>query len=141
MKKSIVILLIVAAVAVTISFVGLTMVFTLRGLEREDTIWSYLEPYETEAVDYLRQDAEFTALYGEDFDLDGRHVTYRYLDPKKYTSISLNPKIPASAEKFEEELEMLTVSFNLPDQRVVKVNFLKSSDGTLELTGWEFEEE
>ena len=141
MKKSVVILLIVAAVAVTASFVCLTMVFTLRGLEREDTIWSYLEPYETEAVDYLRQDAEFTALYGEDFDLDGRHVTYRYLDPKKYTSISLNPKIPASAEKFEEELEMLTVSFNLPDQRVVKVNFLKSSDGTLELTGWEFEEE
>ena len=141
MKKSVVIFLIVAAVAVTVSFVCLTMVFTLRGQEREDTIWSYLDPYKAEAIDYLRQDAEFTALYGEDVDLDGRNITYRYIDPKKYTSLSLNPKIPASAEEFEAEVESLVVSFNLPDLRVVKVNFAKAPDGTLELTGWEFEEE
>ncbi len=141
MKKSVVILLIVAAVAVTVSFGCLTMVFTLRGLERENTVWSYLEPYEAEAMDYLRQNKEFTVLYGEDVALDSQNITYRYTDPKKYSSLSLNPKIPASAEEFEAEVEMLAVSFNLPDLRVVNVNFAKNPDGELELTGWEFEEE
>lgn len=141
MKRSVLILLIAVAVAVTVSFVGLTVAFTVRGLAREDTIWSYLEPYETEAVDYLRQNQDFTALYGEDVDLDSRSITYRYLDPKKYTSISLNPKIPASAEEFEAELEMLAVSFNLPDQRVVSVQFAKTPEGGLEITGWEILDE
>jgi hypothetical protein len=141
MKKSVVILLIVAAVAVTVSFGCLTMVFTLRSLERENTMWSYLEPYEAEAMDYLRQNQEFVALYGEDVTLEGRNIRYRFTDPKKYTSISLNPQIPASAEEFAAELESLTVSFELPDLRVVTVTFARTPDGTPELTGWEFTEE
>ena len=141
MKKSVVILLIVAAVAVTLSFGCLTMVFTIKGLERESAVWSYLEPYEVEAMDYLRQNKEFTAVYGEDVTLDSQNVTYRYTDPKKYSSLSLNPQIPASAEEFEAEVEMMIFSFNLPDRRVVNVNFAKNPDGELELTGWEFEEE
>ena len=55
--------------------------------------------------------------------------------------MSLNPQIPASAEEFEAEVEMMIFSFNLPDLRVVNVNFAKNPDGELELTGWEFEEE
>ena len=141
MKKSVVILLIVAAVAVTLSFGCLTMVFTIRGLERESAVWSYLEPYKVEAMNYLRQNKEFTAVYGEDVTLDGQNITYRYTDPKKYSSLSLNPQIPASAEEFAAELESLTFSFELPDLRVVIVNFAKTPDGTLELTGWEFTEE
>lgn len=141
MKKSVVILLIVAAVAVTVSFGCLTMVFTLRSLERENTMWSYLEPYETKAVEFLRQNQEFVALYGEDVTLEGRNIRYRFTDPKKYTSISLNPQIPASAEEFAAELESLTVSFELPDLRVVTVTFARTPDGTPELTGWEFTEE
>ena len=104
-------------------------------------MWSYLEPYEAEAIEFLRQNQEFIALYGEDVTLEGRSITYRFTDPKKHTSLSLNPQTPASAEEFEAELDCLTVSFNLPDLRVVCVNFDKSPDGILKLTGWEFAEE
>ena len=73
--------------------------------------------------------------------LEGRNIRYRFTDPKKYTAISFNPQIPASAEEFAAELESLTVSFELPDLRVVTVTFARTPDGATELTGWEFTEE
>ena len=141
MKKSVVLLLIVAAVIVTVALGFLTMTVVLKSYERDNVMGTYLEPYKAEAVEFLRQNQEFVALYGEDVTLEGRTIRYRFTDPKKYTSISFNPQIPASAEEFAAELESLTFSFELPDLRVVIVSFAKTPDGTLELTGWEFSEE
>ena len=141
MKKSGIIILVVAFVALIVALGCLTVFFTVGSLKRDAIMWSYLEPYETEAVDYLRQNQEFTALYGESVTLDGRNITCSYTDPKKYTALSLNPRIPASAEEFEAEAESLVVSFRLPDLRVVNVNFAKIPEGGLEITGWEYEEE
>jgi hypothetical protein len=141
MKKTWIISLIVVAVAVTLAFGVLTMTVVLKSFERENRMWTYLEPYETKAVEFLRQDQEFIALYGEDVTLEGRNIRYRFTDPKKYTGISFNPQIPASAEEFAAELDSLTVSFELPDLRVVTVTFARTPDGTTELTGWEFTEE
>ena len=141
MKKSLLIPLIALAVVVTVAFGALTMIITFRSFEREDIMWSYLEPYETAALDYLRQNKEFIALYGEDVIPDSRNISYGYTDPKKYTRISLNPQIPASAEEFEAELDHLMVSFELPDLSVVSVNFAKTPEGGLEITGWEIVDE
>jgi len=141
MKKRWLIPLIAGAVVVFVAFGVLTMTVVLKSYERDNVMGTYLEPYETKAVEFLRQDQEFTALYGEDVTLEGRNIRYRFTDPKKYTGISLNPQIPASAEEFAAELDSLTVSFELPDLRVVTVTFAGTPDGTPELTGWEFTEE
>ena len=141
MKKRWLIPLIAGAVVVFVAFGVLTMTVVLKSYERDNVMWTYVEPYETKAVEFLRQDKEFTTLYGEDVTLEGRNIRFRFTDPKKYTSISLNPQIPASAEEFAAELESLTVSFELPDLRVVTVTFAKTPDGTPELTGWEFTDE
>ena len=141
MKKTRIIILTVVFAAMIAALGCLTVVFTMGSIQRDVVMLSYLEPYETEAADYLRQNQEFTALYGTDVTLNGRNITCSYTDPKKYTALSLNPQIPASAEEFEAEAESLTVSFNLPDLRVVNVNFAKTPEGGLEITGWEYEEE
>ena len=141
MKKRWLIPLIAGAVVVFVAFGVLTMSVVLKSYERDNVMGTYVDPYETKAVEFLRQDQEFIALYGEDVTLEGRNIRYRFTDPKKYTGVSFNPQIPASAEEFAAELDSLTVSFELPDLRVVSVNFAKTPDGSLELTGWEFTEE
>ncbi len=140
-KKPLVIVLIVVGALLLIAFAALTVVYTLKDLARQEIMWGYLESYETEAIEYLRANRDFTRAYGDDVTLQSRSMSYSYIDPKKYTGFSLNRRIPASAEEFEKELASLTVSFDLPDLRTLNVRFEKIPEGGVEIVGWEYADE
>ena len=96
----------------------------------------FLSPYAEEAETYLAENQAFTEKYGE-VSLDVSSYSYGYLEPKKYTRLSFNPQFPATAEDFEAELAYLTVSVRFSGVNTVNVRFEKTSDGSLEITGWE----
>ena len=58
MKKRWLIPLIAGAVVVFVAFGVLTMTVVLKSYERDNVMGTYLEPYETKAVEFLRQDQE-----------------------------------------------------------------------------------
>ncbi len=101
----------------------------------------YLAPYEEQSVAFLLADKGFVAVYGEDCELDATGFSYTYTDPKKYTGLSLSPKIPATAEEFNQEVEEIQVNFILPDDRACSVLFQKTPEGGLEITGWAYTDE
>lgn len=117
------------------------LLFTACGAGNQQILGTYLEPYEQEAIAFLRENQEFLTLYGDDCELDGSSFSFTYLDPKKYTGLSLFPKVPATAEEFAREIRNLQVNFYLPDNRSCAVMFEKDSTGVLEITGWEYTDE
>lgn len=96
----------------------------------------YLSSYAEAAEAYLTENQAFAEEYGE-VSLDVSSYSYGYLEPKKYSRLSLCPKAPATAEDFEAELAYLTVSVRISDVNAVNVLFEKTPDGHLEITGWE----
>ncbi len=96
----------------------------------------FLSPYAEEAETYLAENQAFTEKYGE-VSLDVSSYSYGYLEPKKYSRLSLCPKAPSTAEDFEAELSYLTVSIRFSGIHSVNVLFEKTPDGHLEITGWE----
>ncbi len=140
-KKPLVIGLIIVGALLLTAFAVLSVTYTLKALARGEVMDSYLKPYEDEAVEYLRTNEAFTELYGDGVTLQSNSMTYSYIDPKKYTSLSLNPQIPASAEEFEKELAYLSVSFDLPDRRTLNVRFEKTPAGGVEIVGWAYADE
>ena len=114
---------------------------TACGAGNQQILGTYLEPYEQEAIAFLQADEDFQALYGSDCELDGSSFSFSYLDPKKYSGISLSPKIPATAEEFQQDVKEIQVNFYLPDDRSCGVLFAKTPEGGLEITGWEFTDE
>ena len=117
------------------------LLLTACGAGNQQILGTYLEPYEQEAIAFLREDKEFVTLYGGDCELDGSSFSFTYLDPQKYTGLSLSPKVPATAEEFQREIRDLQVNFYLPDNRACAVLFEKTPEGVLEITGWEYTDE
>lgn len=114
---------------------------TACGAENQQILGTYLEPYEQEAIFFLREDEAFQKLYGADCELDGSSFSFSYVDPKKYSGFSLSPKIPATAEEFEQEVKEISVNLYLPDGRACTVMFEKTPEGDLEITGWDYADE
>ena len=114
---------------------------TACGAGNQQILGTYLEPYEQEAIVFLREDEDFQKLYGSDCELDGSSVSFSYVDPKKYSGFSLSPRIPAGAEEFEKEVKEISVNFYLPDSRACTVRFEKTPEGELEITGWAYTDE
>ncbi len=114
---------------------------TACGAGNHQRLGEYLAPYGEEASAYLQADEAFVAAYGADCapDLSGYSFTYR--DPKKYSSISLSPKIPDTAEEFAREVKEILVNYYLPDGRALSVRFAETPDGTPEITGWAYADE
>jgi hypothetical protein len=117
------------------------LLLTACGAGNQQILGTYLEPYEQEAIVFLQGNEKFVELYGSDCTLDGSSFSFSYLDPQKYTGISLSPKIPATAEEFKQEIRDLQVNFYLPDNRTCAVRFEKTPEGILEITGWEYTDE
>ena len=97
---------------------------------------SYLSPYAEAAETYLAENQAFAEEYGE-VSLNVVSYSYGYLEPKKYSRLSLSPKAPATAEEFEAELAYLTIEVRFSGIHSVNVRFEKTPDGSLEITGWE----
>ena len=97
---------------------------------------SYLSPYAEAAETYLAENQAFAEEYGE-VSLNVVSYSYGYLEPKKYSRLSLSPKAPATAEEFEAELAYLTIEVRFSGIHSVTVRFEKTPDGSLEITGWE----
>ena len=114
---------------------------TACGAGNQQVLGTYLEPYEQKAIAFLREDEAFLKLYGEDCELDGSSFSFSYVDPKKYSGFSLSPKIPATAEEFEQEVKEISVNLYLPDSRACTVRFEKTPEGELEITGWAYTDE
>jgi hypothetical protein len=114
---------------------------TACGAGNQQVLGTYLEPYEQKAIAFLREDEAFLKLYGEDCELDASGFSFTYADPKKYSGFSLSPKIPATAEEFEQEVKELSVNLYLPDSRACTVMFEKTPEGELEITGWAYTDE
>ena len=114
---------------------------TACGAENQQVLGTYLEPYEQKAIAFLREDEAFLKLYGEDCELDASGFSFTYADPKKYSGFSLSPKIPATAEEFEQEVKEISVNLYLPDSRACTVMFEKTPEGELEITGWAYTDE
>ena len=114
---------------------------TACGAENQQILGTYLEPYEQKAIAFLREDEAFLKLYGEDCELDASGFSFTYADPKKYSGFSLSPKIPATAEEFEQEVKEISVNLYLPDSRACTVRFEKTPEGELEITGWAYTDE
>ena len=121
--------------------VGAVLLLTACGAGNSSQLGAYLSPYEEKATAYLLADEAFTAAYGEDCVLDASGFSFTYKDPKKYSSISLSPKIPATAEEFAEEVTEILVNYYLPDGRAASVRFADTPDGGLEITGWVYSDE
>ena len=107
----------------------------------QQVLGTYLEPYEQKAIAFLHEDEAFLKLYGEDCELDASGFSFTYADPKKYSGFSLSPKIPATAEEFEQEVKEISVNLYLPDSRACTVRFEKTPEGELEITGWAYTDE
>ena len=114
---------------------------TACGAGNQQVLGTYLEPYEQKAIAFLREDEAFLKLYGEDCELDASGFSFTYADPKKYSGFSLSPKIPATAEEFEQEVKEISVNLYLPDSRACTVRFEKTPEGELEITGWAYTDE
>ena len=114
---------------------------TACGAGNQQVLGTYLEPYEQKAIAFLREDEAFLKLYGEDCELDASGFSFTYADPKKYSGFSLSPKIPATAEEFEQEVKEISVNLYLPDGRACTVRFEKTPEGELEITGWAYTDE
>lgn len=97
---------------------------------------SYLSPYAEAAETYLAENQAFAEEYGE-VSLNVVSYSYGYLEPKKYSRLSLSPKAPATAEAFEAELAYLTIEVRFSGIHSVNVRFEKTPEGGLEITGWE----
>ena len=97
---------------------------------------SYLSPYAEAAETYLAENQAFAEEYGE-VSLNVVSYSYGYLEPKKYSRLSLSPKAPATAEEFEAELAYLTIEVRFSGIQSVNVLFEKTPEGGLEITGWE----
>ena len=110
--------------------------YAIKTAAQNRAMGEYLTPYGEEAVAYLAENDAFAAEYG-DVTLNVSNYSYGYLDPKKYTGVSLNPRIPATAEDFAAELAYLTVSVRFSGIHAVNVRFEPSPEGGLEITGWE----
>ena len=117
------------------------LLLTACGAGNQQVLGTYLEPYEQKAIAFLREDEAFLKLYGEDCELDGSSFSFSYVDPKKYSGFSLSPKIPATAEEFEQEVKEISVNLYLPDSRACTVRFEKTPEGELEITGWAYTDE
>lgn len=114
---------------------------TACGAGNSQRLGEYLSPYEEEATAYLLANQEFVAAHGADCTPDLSGFSFTYKDPGKYSSISLSPKIPATAEEFAREVKEILVNYYLPDGRAVTVSFAETPDGSLEITGWAYSHE
>lgn len=128
-------------ISVVLICVSAVLLLTACGAGNQQILGTYLEPYEQEAIAFLRENEKFVTLYGSDCDLDGSSFSFSYEDPKKYAGISLSPKIPATAEEFEKDVKEIEVRFYLPDSRSCAVRFEKTPEGDLEITTWEYTDE
>lgn len=114
---------------------------TACGAGNQQVLGTYLEPYEQKAISFLREDEAFLKLYGEDCELDASGFSFTYADPKKYSGFSLSPKIPATAEEFEQDVKEIEVRFYLPDSRSCAVRFEKNPEGDMEIIDWSYADE
>ena len=138
--KTRVILLAAAGVLLLAVLGGLAVTYTVKSLSYDRTVSEYLTPYGEKATAYLTENEAFAEAHG-DVSLHVDSYTYSYLDPQKYTRLSLMPELPATAEAFEAELSYLTVFFDLPDLRTVGVCFERNPEGSVEIVGWEYTDE
>ncbi len=116
-------------------------IFAASNAEGQKQIRVYLDMFEDKAVTYLSRNDEFTSAYGTECTLNAYSWSYGYTDPSKYPALAFKPHYPPTAEDFEAELDHLTVSFSLPDGRACTVNFEKSPQGGVEITGWSYIDE
>ncbi len=121
--------------------VSMLLALCACGSGNSQKLGEYLSPYAETAEEFLRSDEEFLTAYGSDCALDAAGFSFTYSDPKKYSGISLSPKIPATAEEFAKDVKEIEVRFYLPDSRSCAVIFEKNPDGDLEITGWEYTDE
>ena len=110
--------------------------YAIHTVAFDSAMHSDLTPYGEAAEAYLHENEAFAEEYGE-VSLTVSSYSYGYLEPKKYTRLSLAPKAPATAEGFEAELAYLTVSVRFSGIHSVNVLFEKTPEGGLEITGWE----
>ena len=110
--------------------------YVLHTVTYDITMDRYLSFYADAAEAYLAENQAFAEEYGE-VSLNVVSYSYGYLEPKKYSRLSLSPKAPATAEAFEAELAYLTVSVRFSGVKSVNVLFEKTPEGGLEITGWE----
>ena len=139
-KKTRITLLILAGAILLTALLAVWGVIMVNTLTRHRLMNSYLAPYSERATAYLAENEAFTEEYGE-VTLRVKSYTYSYLDPKKYTPLPFGPGCPATAEEFEAELAYLTIEVRFSGIHSVNVFFEKTPDGSLEITGWESDDE
>lgn len=135
-KKTRVTLLILAGALLLTVLGGFAVLYTVKSLSYDRAMNQYLPPYGEKTTVYLAENQAFTEAYGE-VSLRVDSYSYGYLDPSRYTRLSLVPELPATAEDFAAELSYLTVSIRFSGTHAVNVRFEKTPEGGLELTGWE----
>ena len=135
-KKTRKILLIALAALLLTALTAVCGSYAIHTVTYDIAMDRYLSSYAEAAEAYLTENQAFAEEYGE-VSLDVSSYSYGYLEPKKYSRLSLCPKAPATAEEFEAELAYLTVSVRFSGVNTVNVRFEKTPDGSLEITGWE----
>ena len=135
-KKTRKILLIALAALLLTALTAVCGSYAIHTVTYDITMDRYLSPYAEAAETYLAENQAFAEEYGE-VSLNVSSYSYGYLEPKKYSRLSLSPKAPATAEEFEAELAYLTVSVRISGVKSVNVLFEKTPEGGLEITGWE----
>ncbi len=140
-NKKVMILGIVLLSLVVVVCTALYGVFAVNSATQQKQIGTYLEVFEEKAIAYLSQNEDFTAVYRSDCKLNAYSWSYGYTDPSKYPTFAFKPDYPPTVEDFEAELDHLTVSFALPDGRACTVDFNRSPNGGVEITGWSYADE
>ena len=135
-KKSRKIILIALAALLLTALTAVCGSYAIHTVTYDMAMDRYLSPYAEAAETYLAENQAFTEKYGE-VSLDVSSYSYGYLEPKKYSRLSLCPKAPATAEEFEADLAHLTIEVRFSAIHSVNVLFEKTPEGHLEITGWE----
>ena len=135
-KKTRKILLIALAALLLTALTAVCGSYAIHTVAYDRAMNSYLSPYADAAEAYLAENQAFAEEYGE-VSLAVSSYSYGYLEPKKYSRLSLSPKAPATAEDFEAELAYLTIEVRFSAIHSVNVRFEKTPEGGLEITGWE----
>lgn len=139
-KKSRKIILIALAALLLTALTAVCGSYAIHTVTYDMAMDRYLSPYAEAAEAYLAENQAFAEEYGE-VSLGVSSFSYGYLEPKKYSRLSLCPKAPATAEEFEAELAYLTIEVRFSGIRSVDVFFEKTPEGHLEITGWESDDE
>ncbi len=139
-KKTRITLLIVAGAILLTALLAVWGVIMVNTLTRHRLMNSYLAPYSEEAIAYLTENETFVEEYG-DVTLRVKSYTYSYLDSAKHARPPFGLGCPATAEEFEAELAYLTIEVRFSVVNTVNVFFEKTPEGSLEITGWESDDE